>query len=157
MAASNQPCSPGLGERSVHQGVAALAGERFQSLDLSRRERPEQELAGWRMERCVAGDRRRVANRGRDVGRDLADHHTATGVQAVLVLCDRSNIFVAGGQPHASEPVAVGDGALVPKVIPNLMRVGRVVRMGVVKVCLPVRYWCLFCVHEIPLCCHMRQ
>ena len=126
-----------LGEDLVDQFVADLAGGLFQlSIALGAK-------AGSRMRResawngRIRRDGRGVADGRQALGLADADDH-AFGAEVLGVVGDRRDVFVAGGQPHATVALGVRHRAAFAQLVPDLGGGLGVVVGGVVEVGRPV-------------------
>ena len=111
---------------------------RLQLVDHLGREDGQQQPAGLLVERRVGGDGRGDTLRGqRHRGPELGHEHAARG-EPLGVVGDGGDVVVAGRQPHAPVPVAVGHRARPAELVPDRVRVRRPRVVGVVEVGGPV-------------------
>ena len=124
----------------VQQVDAELAGQRLEGLDALGRERGQQQAPRQGVERRVGGDRGgRADRRGKVVrpGAQLAHDHGSRR-EVLGVVGHGRDVLVAQRQPGAAIAVAVGDGAPGSQVVPDRVRVGHPLGVGVVEVGCPV-------------------
>ncbi len=129
---------PVRGAERVDQRVAVRPGGLLVPADGRLGEGRQQELARVVVERRVGGDRRRAADRGEVERRpEVADDDRPRG-EALGVVGDRGNVFVARRQPGAAEPLGVRDRAALPQVVLDRERVRGPLGVRVREVARPV-------------------
>ena len=122
----------------VDERVAERPGGRLLPGDVLLGERGQQQLARVVVKRRVGGDRRRAADRRQLAGRPEVAQDDRPRREAVGVVRDRRDVFVAGRQPGAAEPLGVGDRAALPQVVLDRVGIGGPLRLEVGEVGRPV-------------------
>ncbi len=109
----------------VDEAVAQRSGRGLSLGDRGLGERGQQQLARVVVKRRIGGDRRRAAHRRQLAGRPEVAHDDRPRGEALGVVGDRRDVLVAGREPATAEAVGVRDGAALPQVVLDGVRVGR--------------------------------